>query len=564
MLQRLDIHDFALIEDLHIEWGAGLNVLTGETGAGKSIIIDALNIVLGGRAAATDIRPNAQRAVIEASFSLTKPAAAWLKFQELPLDDDNALTIAREISKTGSRARVNGSLVNVSLLQELRQKLLTIHTQHEARSLLAPQMQLELLDGLGATHSHALLDQVQALFFRWREIKTTLTQLEASEQERSQRLDYASFQYNELEQAALKDEDEFETVQAALKRLSSTAQLEEAAFAAGEALSSITESENKRAIDLVQEAIVQIERASQYDHQLAQVSDPLHNALDLLEQASRFLHRYRDSLQTDPKALAELESRLNLLAGIKRKYGPTLTDAINRRDQLEKEIAGLTNSESTIAGLQQELSGIDAQLTDYCQQLSKERKQLAAKLSQSIRNELTDLGMSACKFEINFEQIDPGPTGIDKVEMLISPNPGQPLLPVSKIASGGELSRVMLALKSIFAMADKVATVVFDEIDTGLSGKVLQSVRDKLVKLSKSHQILCITHQPMIASVADNHIQINKTHSADSTSISVITLEQKERVKIVASMASGYENQQEALRFAEALLNDATALRSSR
>jgi DNA repair protein RecN (Recombination protein N) len=575
MLQALDIRDFALIENLHIEWGSGLNVLTGETGAGKSIIIDALNLVLGGRAALADIRSDAQRTVIEASFKVDSSVATWLRSQELLPDENDAtelgnpegadsqLIVAREISKAGSRARINGTLVNASVLQELRQKLLTIHAQHEARSLLAPQMQLELLDGLGTSNTHTLLGQIRTLYERWKEIKNNVEQMEASEQERAQRLDFASFQYNELEQATLQEEDEFETLQEEHKRLSSTAQLADAAFTAADALSAVTDSDNKRASDMVQEALAQIENVAEFDQQLAAIGEPLKNALDLLEETSRSLQHYRDSVQTDPESMAELEARIDLLAGIKRKYGPTLADAIARTDALAKEIEELKSSENTIAELQQELSEVDSELNSCCQRLSNERKQLAEQLSQSINSELIDLGMEACKFEISFEQTEPGPTGIDRVEMLIAPNPGQPLLPVSKIASGGELSRVMLALKTIFASADKVSTVVFDEIDTGLSGKVLQAVRDKLIKLSKSHQILCITHQPMIASVADNHIQITKTHSEDSTSISVVALEQKDRIKIVASMASGYDDQQEALRFAEALLNDAIAIRSS-
>jgi DNA repair protein RecN (Recombination protein N) len=322
-------------------------------------------------------------------------------------------------------------------------------------------------------------------------------------------------------------------------------------------------SESVGAIDLIQKALQSLEQVADSDPQLAELSISVQEAIENLENVSRTLRRYRESLETDPEVLAEIEARLNQLASIKRKYGPTLVDAIALRDKLVGEVERLENSQITADKLKVDLQVCEDELKEQAKKLSQERKNNAMQLTTAVRKELADLGMEVCQFEIAFEEIEPGSNGIDKIEMLIAPNPGQPLLPVSKIASGGELSRVMLAIKSIFAKADKVSTVVFDEIDTGLSGKVLQAVRDKLARLSRSHQILCITHQPMIASVADNHVQINKAHSINSTSITATILEDDERIKSVASMASGYEDQKEALNFAEALLSEANTLRSS-
>ncbi|MGH7490614.1 MAG: hypothetical protein ACREMY_34125 [bacterium] len=281
-----------------------------------------------------------------------------------------------------------------------------------------------------------------------------------------------------------------------------------------------------------------------------------------MEDAGRSLRRYADSLESNPEALASIEARLALLASIKRKYGPTIEEAIARRDELGVEIDTLDNAQSAIEELNAELQSVEGEMSALARTLSETRKKLARQLCTSIERELKDLGMERCRFEVNFEALqEANSSGIDRIEFVISPNPGQPLMPLGKIASGGELSRIMLAIKTIFASSDNVATVIFDEIDSGLSGRVLQSMRDKLAQLARSHQILCITHQPIIASVADNHIEVRKEQLKNSTRVTVAVLGADERLRSIASMASGQDDEQSALSFAQSLIAQANQVK---
>jgi DNA repair protein RecN (Recombination protein N) len=563
MLQELDIRNFALIHHLRVPFTAGLNVLTGETGAGKSIIIDALNVVLGGKCGAGAIRNGAEKASVEASFTLTSELTAWLKQNDLLDDDFDVLVVAREISKTGSKARINGVTVGISTVQELRQKLVTIHAQHEARTLQSSQAQLEMLDALGDEAQKKLLQTVRNLHARKKEIAARLAELNMSEDERVRRLDFARFQLVELEEANLEDGDEDEKITNQVRALSNVVELETAMSRVQEFLSDGDSDTVPGAIDLIQRAIVELSRAAEMDQTLQPTADALNTCLDEIETQARTLRKYRDRLDTDPETLSSLEARLAQLAVIKRKYGPTITEAITRQQQLQEEVSALENSQVAGEELQRECDQISEELQRNAVELSGKRKALAQRVAERILSELADLGMPNCRFEISFEEIECTGSGIDRVEFQIAPNPGQPLLPVGKIASGGELSRVMLAVKSIFADADSVSTVVFDEIETGLSGKVLQAMRDKLARLGLSHQILCITHQPLIACVADNHVEVSKEQSASDTEVHAVVLDHDERLKSVAGMASGQDNQSEAIKFVEALFADGAKLRAS-
>jgi DNA repair protein RecN (Recombination protein N) len=583
MLKELEIRDFALIENLRVPFTAGFNILTGETGAGKSIIIDALNAVLGGKVGPAIIRPGAERASAEATFFISPEIAAWLKQNEL-LDESlgQEMIICREITKSGSRARINGTLVNVSALQELRQKLLTIHTQHEARTLQSPQAQLEMLDALGDDEHKKVLTSVRSLYARRREISQQIAEINISEDERSRRLDFARFQLNELVDGHLDDSSEDEHIANQVRALSNVVELESALTNVQELLADGDGEGGSSAIDLIQRAAAELSKAAQLDNDLESISEALNACADTLEQEQRALRKYRDRLDTDPETLSSLETRLAQLATIKRKYGPTLAEAIERRDLLAEEIGKLENSQLTADELRSEYEKLDSALRESALKLSKKRKTLAQNLAARIKAELSDLGMPHCKFEISLDRptavdrssaessdtasdsrSEIGPEGLDRAEFLIAPNPGQPLMPAAKIASGGELSRVMLAVKSIFAHADRVATVIFDEIEAGLSGKVLQAMRDKLAKLAISHQILCITHQPIIASVADNHIEVSKHQTATNTKVTAAVLDEQQRLSAVAGMASGQEGQTEALKFAQSLFADSNKLRNS-
>ncbi|HEY9679553.1 MAG TPA: DNA repair protein RecN [Drouetiella sp.] len=562
MLESLDIREFALIENVRVEWTPGLNVLTGETGAGKSIIIDALNAVLGGKAGASYIRTGAEKASIEASFKTNPLITAWLKKQELIDEELATLMVSREITKSASRIRINGTLVNSTIAQELAQLLVTIHAQHEARTLMSPGSQLEMLDSLGDQSHRKLLEKVRTLWTRRRELALQIKELDTSEEERLRRLDFIKFQAKELVEAQLSDSTEDEELAKQQKVLANVAQLSSAATVAYEVLMGGEHSE-KSTIDLLQTSLAEIERGARLDQELSEPADLLKQSLANIEEAARHLRRYGSSLDTDPEALSSVETRLAVLAATKRKYGPTLEEAIAHRDRLLEEIDKLENAQSATADLLAELATLDAALNETASELSAKRKALGQKLSAQVLAELVELGMERCKFEIKFDTTsEVTSSGADRAEFMIAPNPGQPLAPLAKIASGGELSRVMLAVKSIFASADGVATVIFDEIDTGLSGRVLQAMRDKLARLAKSHQILCITHQPIIASVADNHVEINKQQTNDLTKVFARQLNADQRLRSLASMASGQEDAEVALNFARALMEQAAQVRA--
>jgi DNA repair protein RecN (Recombination protein N) len=568
MLRELEIKDFALIKHLRVPFTSGLNVLTGETGAGKSIIIDALNAVLGGKVGASAIAHGMERAHVEATFEANEELLSWLKDNELADEEFDGLLVSREITKSGTKARINGTLVNVALLQDLRQKLVTIHAQHEARTLQSAQAQLEMLDALADESYKKQLGQVRTLYTKRKELAARIAEINISEEERTRRLEFARFQLGELVDAALTTTDEDETVAAQIKRLANVVQLETALTQVQQLLVDGDGDASPGAIELLQRAVVELTRAGDLDAALAPIGESLNSCIDMIEQEQRSLRKYKDKLDTDPETLSGLEARLAQLATIKRKYGPGLADAISKRESLEQELDNLENSQSKADELNSEHDKVQSELLKTAKGLSDKRTKLAQRLAQTIQSELADLGMPHCKFVISVDATaddvsDCGPSGIDHVEFLIAPNPGQPLAPVSKIASGGELSRVMLAVKTIFAHADSVSTVVFDEIETGLSGKTLKAMRDRLAKLAFSHQILCITHQPLIASVADNHIQVNKQQSAKETSIDASVLDKKERLKAVAAMAAGQDNQAEALKFVETLFAESSQLRAS-
>jgi DNA repair protein RecN (Recombination protein N) len=566
MLVTLNIKDFALIEQLQISFTAGLNVLTGETGAGKSILIDAINAVLGGKVGPSAIRASAEKAQIEATFRTNPTVIAWLKQQELIDNAEDEIVVSREINKTGSRLRINGTLVNNSIVQDLRQLLLTIHAQHEARTLMSSQSQLEMLDALGDQNHKKILEAVKNLYADRRSLITQIKDLQLSEEERLKRLDLARFQLNELQEAKLNEINEDETLTQQRQVLSNVVQLNTTASNVYAYLTgSDSEFQDGRSavIDSLQLSLTELERVAKVDDNLSPALESLRQSLASIEETAIDLRRYRDGLDTDPESLAEIESRIAILATIKRKYGPTLADAINKRDALQTETDQLENSQNVIDKLSAGLSKIETLLFTNTNDLTSRRNKLAENLGKTVQSHLADLGMGRCQFLIVVSPIEEiNSTGMDRIEFVIAPNPGQPPMPLSKIASGGELSRVMLAIKSIFANADGVASVIFDEIDTGLSGKVLQSVRDKLASLARSHQILCITHQPIIASVADNHIEIHKEHSKNDTKVSATQLDETARLKVLASMASGEDNQVVALDFARSLLDQAQNLRT--
>ena len=572
MLIELEIKDFALVEHVRVPFSWGLNVLTGETGAGKSILMDALNAVLGGKVSPSVIRTQADRASIEATFKCSPELTCWLKEHELSDSEEETFVLSREISKQGSKLRINGSLVNLSLMADFRQRLVTVHAQHESRTLMSSQSQLELLDALGDLEHKKLLSRLKTLYARRRQLNLELEEILKSEAERERRLDFARFQLAELEAAQLDDPQEDELIGKQRKILSKVSDIENLLSNAQVYLKGHDLDGQAGVLELLGNAVTELSKAAACDERLAETESSLNELLSRIEDESRAIRKHLESLESDPETLALLDERAAVLATIKRKYGPELKQAIEKQAELEEEIEKYKNAETLVLNLEAELKELNGELLANVSALSAKRSSLAESISKKIQQELSELGMNNCRFEISLTQPEQedhkllldaiGPNGLDRCDFLICPNPGQPLLPLAKIASGGELSRIMLAVKTIFAGAERAATVVFDEIDTGLSGRVLQTMRDKLARLAKSQQILCITHQPIIASVADSHICVTKEQNKSSTRTDVSILDEPSRVKALASMASGHENQEAALSFARALFEESSKVKA--
>lgn len=567
MLKSICIRDFALIDNVSLDWHSGLNVLTGETGAGKSIVFDAINIVLGAKCASSNIRHGASKASIEAVFEPSSLVWAWLKQNELIEHDqsDQEIVVAREITTSGSRSRVNGTMVNVATIQELRNLLLTFHVQHEMRTLFAGNTKLSMLDAIADKKHQQTVEKYTTIFSRYQAIKRQAHEFEMDEEERLRRLDFSRFQLNELMQADLKDDGEWDELEKEKHRLANLASIERAVFTSMSLLFDSPDSsgDEKAAYDAVCEALKELERATKFDDSVEECTQILQTVLAHLDDAAKILRRTRESLDADPERLDQIEDRLHLLSTIKKKYGPTLSDAVQKRDSLTEEVDKLENNLYRVEDLKKQTDQLIEECVQLATKITSARKILAGELSKQVSHELKELGMEKSQFSMEVEALDDlNSNGKDKVEFYFSANPGQPLQPLSKVASGGELSRVILALKVVFARFDQVATIVFDEIDAGTSGAVLQRIRDKLCQLASSHQILCITHQPLIASVADNHVMVHKVQSDNSTRVNFQNLSGQEKLRALATMASGSEKQS-AMAFAESLMSEAQNIKSS-
>lgn len=565
MLKSIHIENLVIIKSIDIKWTEGLNVLTGETGAGKSILFDALSIVLGAKANASYIRHGSERAYIEATIQPGEATRKWLVEQELTDSEQPDLVISRELTKSGSRARINGILVNHSVLKDLSNLLITFHAQHEIRTLMNNSTQLGLLDGIAEKKHQELLNSFRAAYQNFKELESTLTGMQISEDERERRLDFARFQFNELDEASLDSITEEDELIETRNLLSNVKEVEESIQESVDNLSgSFDDGGSESVLEKLQSTLSLVDSLVRFDSGLEGVRELVQTSLATAEEACQQLRRYGDGIDADPETLERVEERLAILASIKRKYGPELKNAIELRDGLAREIEQLENATEELSALEKKLAEAKEKTLTLAAELTRKRTSLAKSLEASIMLELKDLGMEKAVFKIEFEKLDsPGPTGLDRVEFTISTNVGTPPKPLSKIASGGELSRIMLALKTIFARQDQVATVVFDEIDAGMSGKTLHAIREKLARLARSHQILSITHNPIIASVADNHIQVCKEQSKKETIIRVSNLNESERLNSLAQMASGEADQQESLNFARSLVDAAGQLKST-
>ncbi|BCX04487.1 MAG: DNA repair protein RecN [Candidatus Roseilinea sp.] len=537
MLTELRVRDFAIIEALDIEFAPGLNVLTGETGAGKSIIVDCIALLLGDRAEASMVRAGAPAALIEGLFAydgaVRPQVEAALAEHGIECDAPGQLMLAREVRANGrSIARVNGRAVSQQALRELGELLVDVHGQSEHFSLLRVKEHVNLLDRYAGLWE--LRQRVAAKVGELRAARRQLDELQRNERERARRVDMLKFQLEEIRAARLKPGEEA-ALQEEHTRL---ANAEALAAYADEAHAALYEStrDAPAALDLIAQAMRAIANLMRFDKQFEEYYKSLEEANAIVAEVARTLRDYRDAIEFNPQRLQKVEDRLELIKKLKRKYGETVEAVIAFGEQAEAELNQIEHSAEHIEALQHRAQQLAKEIAAIAGELSKQRQAAARQLAQGIEAELQDLRMSGARFAVQITPQEPDTTGADHVEFMIAPNVGEGLKPLAKIASGGETARLMLALKATLALADSTPTLIFDEIDQGIGGRVGTIVGQKLWQLARTHQVMCITHLPQLASFGDAHFKVEKLQRDGRTMTLVRALDRKARLEELAQM----------------------------
>lgn len=567
MLQELSISNFAIIDRLRLSFAPGMNVLTGETGAGKSIIIDAVSALLGGRMSSDlVIRAGEERATVEGLFSLSLEQAAALKplLEEYGLDDsDTTLILSREFGRAGRNVwRVNGRAVTLGILQEFGQRLIDIHGQGEHLSLLRVREHLFFLDRYaGLEEERARLAETVA---ELRGVRQMLQDCLRDEREMARRADLLQYQVAEIEAAQLDPNEEEEllrqrTMLANAERLSELANSSYVSLNGGE-------QQRRSAIDILGAVVHDLEQLERLDPSVGEQRQAVEGALYQVEDVARTLRVYRDSIEYSPSHLKQVEDRLSLIQTLKRKYGETVAEVLRFGQAAREELDQISHNEERVAELREQEAGLLQRAGEEAVRLSEARREAAKTLERGVEEQLAELQMDRARFvaalgrtedptgpEIDGQRWALDATGIDRVEFLIAPNVGEPPKPLAKIASGGETSRLMLAMKSVLSTADSVPTLIFDEIDSGISGRVGTLVGRKLWSLTRDHQVLCVTHLPQIASFADCHLNVSKRVDADRTVTVVHNLADGERTHELAALLGGDGSQASLLNATELL-----------
>jgi len=548
MLRELVIKDLAIIDRLDISFGPGLTCLTGETGAGKSILVDAISLALGGRAQANMTRQGGE-AIVEASFDVSGLPELKARLTEAGLDGGDELIVKRVLSGSGrGKVYMNSSLASLALLQEAGDMLVDLHGQHEHQSLLKVDSHIDLLDSYCSTG--AQVEAYRAGYAELAGLKKRLDELTGRERERAQRMDLLNFQMRDIDEAGLAPSEE-EQLYSERARLANADKLKSLALSA---LDGLKDAELP-ALALLDGAVKAVREIASVDAGQSECQRLLESARVAAGEACSCLRGYSDSLEADPERLDLVEGRLDLLARLKKKYGETIEDVLAYRETIEDEAASLEGSREEAEGLSARIKQSEAALTLKAGVLRDARMDGARGLARKVEAELDGLGMPKARFEAGFTALDSlGPKGMDRVEFLISANPGEPMKPLCKVASGGELSRVMLALKVILARADRVPTLIFDEVDSGVGGVTASAVGRKLKEAATGRQVLCITHLPQIASLASEHFTVEKKHDGGHTTVRVKRLDKDGRVTELARMLGGDEGTKTASAHAEELV----------
>ena len=555
MLQSLYLENIALIEKLGIELFPGFNVLTGETGAGKSIIIDAVNFVLGERTSRDLIRNGAARAKVEAVFNLNEGDAAFAALDALGIEyDGNELILSRELSAAGRNAcRVNGMLVPVASLKSVSDTLVDIHGQHEHQALLDAENHISYLDAYCHAESLPIIEKIDAIVSRRNELMLKRNSGFSSEREREREMDMLRYQIEEIASANLEAGEE-ERLNAEKTVLLNAERIRTALETAHMALSGAEEGSALSAIDTARRSMRDIAALNKDYEALGDKIEELYYAA---EDISFVLRDTSENVESDMQRLEEIEQRLKLISDLKRKYGRTVEDVIDFGKDAETKLNELENAEALAAELDAKLDKLKAEYNVAADELSKVRRAAGDRLKRDVLNELKDLGMAKAMFDVALSDAsggEPRKGGRETAEFMLSANPGEPLKPLERVASGGELSRIMLCFKSIFADNDRVPTLIFDEIDTGISGRTAAVVGEKMLGIAKKHQVICVTHLAQIAALADAHLMVRKYDDGKNTFVETRQLNEEEKVQRIAQMMDGESDSPSALTHARELI----------
>ncbi|WP_409251306.1 DNA repair protein RecN [Bacillus sp. SCS-153A] len=566
MLQELSIKNFAIIDELTVSIEEGLTVLTGETGAGKSIIIDAVHLLVGGRGSSEFVRHGEKKAEIEGLFTLeNENHPCYKKAAEFGIEiEEGMIILRRDISSLGkSVCRINGKLVTIATLREVGSTLIDIHGQHEHQELMNETLHLTLLDQFASKELKNSLQNYKDVFKEYESVQSRLKKYNENEQEMAHRLDLIQFQLSEIEKAELQPgEDE-----ALLEEKNKLMNFEKLFESLQNCYNSI--QGEGRGLDWTGLAMSHIEGAAGVDSKYDSLMESISNSYYLLEEAAGTVRSELDELEFEPDRLNTIEGRLNEINSLKRKYGSTIEEILEYSAKIEEEIETVTNKDALIHELENKLKSLEKDLYLEAEQLSGIRKKAAKKLTARIHEQLKELYMDKTTFEVRFLQ-EPSKSnsfkyrkdGADQIEFYISTNPGEPLKPLSKVASGGELSRVMLALKTIFSKHQGITSIIFDEVDTGVSGRVAQAIAEKIYQVSVNSQVMCISHLPQVAAMADSHLYIAKKSAGGRTSTSVTALKQEEKIREIGRMISGVEFTELTREHAKELLNLAESIKN--
>lgn len=551
MLQELSIKDFAIIDEIQISFQPKMTVLTGETGAGKSIIIDALGLLAGGRGSTEFIRKGEKKAVIQGLFTLPREANTYNILEEYGIDsEDGQIILQRDLYRGGRNiCRINGMMVNLATLRKVGETLIDIHGQNEHQELMKPENHMDLLDEYDKKISE-LRNQYQVVYQNYRKLKLSMEKKEADEKAWAQRLDMLNFQVKEIGEAGLKINEEDELVEEKNK-LDNFQAIHDALELSYQILS----GEKIDVVGNLGNAMNELSDVSDLSENLQEINTKISDAFYSLEDVARDISDELDSMEWNGERLNEIEERLELIHQLKRKYGDTIEDILHYHSRIVKELREMENAEQNSEKQERQLSEALEKVKELAIKLSKQRKKSAKKLEKMIHEQLSALYMDKAVFEVKFlNNSKLYSKGIDKVEFYIQTNPGEEMGPLAKIASGGELSRIMLALKTIFSQKMGVTSIIFDEVDTGVSGRVAQAIAEKISQISNNSQVLCITHLPQVAAIADNHYYISKSVNDGRTETSLEELDEKQKIREIARMLSGSEITELTLKHAEELI----------